>query len=194
MNSEALARAVFLVLAMSLAGILHVLWLRAPLSQRFAWPVDCGLTFRGRRLFGANKRLSGFMVLPPAAAASFALLGSLYKTMPTSITDGLWPLSTVQYAGLGMVCGLAFMLAELPNSFFKRQLDIAPGQAPPQRPLRWVVMLVDRMDSVVGVLLVASALVPLSVATWMLVLAFGSVMHAVFSIVLHVLGIKARAL
>ncbi len=179
---------------MSIAGTLHVLWLRSLMSQRFTWPVDCGLMFRGRRLFGANKRVCGFMVQPPAAAASFVLVTALCETMPASIAGGLWPLSTFQYAGLGLACGGAFMLAELPNSFFKRQLDIAPGHAPVQRWLRWIVLLVDRVDSVLGVLLISSLLVPVPIATWLLVLIFGPIMHAVFSIVMHAIGIKARAL
>lgn len=194
MSSDAVVRAIFLVLAMSIAGTLHVLWLRSPLSQRFMWPVDGGLMFRGRRLFGANKRLRGFMVQPPAAAVSFALVAALRDTMPAFISDGLWPLSTLQYAGLGLACGGAFMLAELPNSFCKRQLDVAPGHTPVRRWLRWIVLLVDRLDSVLGVLLISSLLVPVPVATWILVLAVGSVMHAVFSAALYALGIKARAL
>jgi CDP-2,3-bis-(O-geranylgeranyl)-sn-glycerol synthase len=194
MNTEAIVRAVFLVLAMSMAGTLHVLWLRSRISQLFAWPVDGGTMFRGRRLFGANKQLRGFMVLPPAAAASFVLLSTLFGAMPVFISDGLWPLSALQYSGLGFSCGLAFMLAELPNSFTKRQCDIAPGQAPTHRGYRWVVLFVDRLDSVLGVLLVASLMVPVSVITWLLVLVIGPAMHAVFSIVLHALGIKARAL
>jgi CDP-2,3-bis-(O-geranylgeranyl)-sn-glycerol synthase len=194
MSADAVVRAAFLVLAMSIAGTLHVLWLRSLLSQRFMWPVDCGLMFRGRRLFGANKRLRGFMVQPPASAASFALVAALRDTMPAFISGGLWPLSTFQYAGLGLACGGAFMLAELPNSFCKRQLDIAPGHAPVRRWLRWVVLVVDRLDSVLGVLVICSLLVPVPAATWLLVLIFGAVMHGVFSAALYGLGIKVRAL
>lgn len=194
MNVEPVIRAAFLVLAMSIAGIAHVLWLRAPLARRFARPVDGGLTLRGRRLFGDNKRVCGFLVLPPAAAVSFALLHTLTAALLPTFARALWPQSAVQYAALGLVCGFAFMLAELPNSFFKRQFDIAPGHAPTRRAARWVVLLVDRFDSVVGVLLVASMLVPISVATWIWVLLLGPALHAIFSIALHALGLKARPL
>ncbi len=194
MNAEAIARAVFLLVAMSAAGAAHVLWLRSALARRFAWPVDGGLTFRGRRLFGDNKRVCGFMVLPPVAALTFLLLGGGRALLPDFFADGLWPLSAGQYAGLGLVCGFAFMLAELPNSFLKRQLGVAPGQAPAQPWLRPVVLVLDRFDSVLGVLLALSLLVPVPAATWLCVLAFGPAVHAAFSIVMHGLGIKARAL
>ena len=101
---------------------------------------------------------------------------------------------TAQYALLGLACGLAFMLAELPNSFVKRQLGIGPG-LPASRPLlRAVFFVVDRCDSVLGVLIAASLLVPLPAATWYWVLLLGPCVHAVFSVMLHRLGVKARAL
>lgn len=179
---------------MSAAGVAHVLWLRTALSRRFAWPVDGGLSVRGRRLFGDNKRVCGFMVLPPVTALTFMLIGWNRGHLPAFFADGLWPLSLLQYAGLGLVCGFAFMLAELPNSFIKRQLDVSPGQAPVQRWLRPVILLGDRLDSVLGVLLALSLLVPVSPATWFWVLVFGPALHGAFSIVMHGLGIKARAL
>jgi CDP-2,3-bis-(O-geranylgeranyl)-sn-glycerol synthase len=194
MSQEALARAAFLLLAMGAAGAAHVLWLHTPQALRFAWPVDGGLSFRGRRLFGDNKRVCGFMVLPPAAALSFLLLGGGREALPSVFADGLWPLGAAHYAGIGLVCGLAFMLAELPNSFLKRQLGVAPGEAPAQPWLRPVVMLVDRLDSVLGVLLALSLMVPVPPATWLWVLAFGPLVHGGFSMVMHGLGIKQRPL
>jgi len=193
-SQDAIVQAAFLLIAMSVAGTAHVLWLRTRWSRRFAAPLDGGLKFRGKRLFGENKRVCGFMVLPPATALTFLILGGGREQLFPVFADGLWPLTAWQYAGLGLACGLAFMLAELPNSFVKRQLGIAPGQAPKHTWLRSVVLLVDRYDSVLGVLLVLSLLVPVSLATWVWVLFLGPAVHAIFSIVMHALGIKARAL
>jgi len=183
-----------MLLSMSVAGTLHVLWLKSNMAGRFFQPVDFGLTFRNRRLFGENKRLCGFMVLPPATAATFVLLYAVAQALFPAIAEALWALSTVQQAGLGFAFGLAFMAAELPNSFIKRQLDIAPGETSKQPRLRTIIMLVDRFDSVLGVLLVASLLVHISVATWMLVLIAGPAIHALFSIAMYAIGIKVRAL
>lgn len=194
MSQDAIDQAAFILISMSAAGVVHILWLRTILSRRFGCPVDGGLRFRGRRLFGDNKQLRGFMVLPPAAAISFMILGGARESLPGFFADGLWQQSTGQYALLGLFCGFAFMLAELPNSFIKRQLDISPGQAPAGRCLKPVILLVDRFDSVIGVLLVVSLLVPVSLATWLWVLLLGPVLHAVFSLGLHALGIKERVL
>jgi CDP-2,3-bis-(O-geranylgeranyl)-sn-glycerol synthase len=47
---------------------------------------------------------------------------------------------------------------------------------------------------VLGVLAVASLLVPVPAATWLWVLLLGPCLHALFSVILHRLGVKARAL
>jgi hypothetical protein len=190
----AFAAALFLVLAMSAAGIVHVVWLRSAAAQRFTQPIDMGRTFRARRVFGENKMLRGFLIMPPAASITFALLGAAREHFPAWLAQGIWALQPAQFAVLGFACGLAFMAAELPNSFVKRQLDVVPGQPPSAPPLRALFFVIDRCDSVLGVLIVASLLVPIHALTWLWVLLLGPCLHALFSILLHRLGVKARAL
>ncbi|MDH4191585.1 MAG: CDP-archaeol synthase [Betaproteobacteria bacterium] len=189
---DPLAAALYLVIAMSTAGLVHVAWLRSRVAKGFSAPLDRGLTLRGRRLLGDNKMLRGFVAMPPAAALSFVLWGAIWGRLPLA-TD-LWPLTTSQFALLGFACGIAFMLAELPNSFVKRQLDIVPGHAASSAPLRALFFIVDRCDSVLGVLILTSLLLPLPALTWLWVLLLGPCMHAMFSILLHRVGVKARAL
>ncbi len=186
--------AVFLILAMSLAGIAHVLWLRSRAAALFSRPVDFGLRLRGRRLFGDNKRLCGFMVLPVAAAASFTLLGVLRDVLPSWLAQGMWSLRPGQYAGLGFAAGLSFMLAELPNSFVKRQLDVAPGSQPRNPWARATFTCVDRLDSLLGMLLAVSLLVPLPGLTWLWMLVVAPLVHGLFSSMLYASGVKSRAL
>lgn len=186
--------AVFLILAMSCAGIAQVLWLRSSLAAQFSQPVDLGIRLRGRRLFGENKQLRGFMVLPVAAALSFALLGWARESLPGWLALGMWALEPRQYAGLGFVAGLAFMLAELPNSFLKRQMDIDPGGQPRAPWLRAIFFAADRLDSLLGMLIAVGLLVPLPAATWIWMLLVAPAVHAFFSSLLYASGVKARAL
>jgi hypothetical protein len=188
------ANALFLMSAMILAGIAHVLWLRTPWSKRLRMPIDCGLKWRGHRLFGDNKMVRGFIALPPAAALSFALLGGMRPWLPEWLAAGIWNLSPMEYALLGFGCGLAFMLAELPNSFVKRQLGVQPGEAPSSKFWRPVFLLVDRLDSVLGVLLLVTAVLPVSAMTWFWVLLLGPATHTAFSVWLYWSGEKRRAL
>lgn len=185
---DPMACAVFLLVAFVLAGALQTAWFATRASRVFAVPLDGGLTCRGRRLFGANKTARGFVVMVPAAAAAFALLSSL----PTPIADGLWPLTPGQYAALGGWAAFGFMAGELPNSFVKRQLDVPPGAAAAGPLGTACQVLVDRLDSGVGMLLAVSLVVPTPWTTWAVVLLVGPFIHWSFSVVMFRLGIKPR--
>lgn len=186
------AGALFLIAAFVLAGLAQTVWLGSPASRAFALPLDGGRTFRGRRIFGDNKTLRGFLVMVPAAGAAFVLLARLTEGT-AGTAHGLWPLAPSGYWWLGVVAGIGFMAGELPNSFVKRQLGIAPGQAPPAGVARFVCFLADRVDSIVGMLTAVSLAVPLSVRTWGVVLVIGPTIHYLFSHLLFVVGVKARS-
>jgi len=176
--------AAFLLSAFIPAGCLHTAWLKSSWSLRLAIPLDFGLKLRGRHIFGANKMVRGFVMIVPAGGISFLLLSALFQ--------GPWILSPLQYGGLGAVAGLGFMLGELPNSFIKRQLDILPGASPIGMPAKSVCFLIDRTDSILGMLIAIRFFVPLPWLAWIVVLGAGACIHASFSIVMYRLAIKAR--
>jgi len=184
---DPLACAAFLLVGFVLAGAAQTAWFASRRSHAFAAPLDAGLTWRGRRLFGANKTIRGFIVMMPAAAAAFALLAS---AAPNG--TGLWPLTTAEYAALGAWAAFGFMAGELPNSFVKRQLDVAPGAAAANPLATASQFLVDRVDSGVGMLVALSLVVPTPWATWAIVLLIGPFIHWSFSAVMFRLGIKPR--
>jgi hypothetical protein len=179
---------VFLILSLSTAGVFQVAWLRTRVSEKLKQRVDFGLTLRGRPLLGENKTLRGFVVMVPASGFSFwawSRLGSGF--------EGLWPLSPTQFLLLGCAAGAGFMLGELPNSALKRQLDIAPGEAPTQPWLGRLCLTLDRTDSLLGSLLAMSLTVPVPWPIWLGCLVVGSGIHGLFSFALYRLGIKERA-
>mgnify|MGYP001034750745 CR=1 FL=1 len=178
----------FLVLSLSTAGVCQVVWLRTGLSKKFTQRLDFGLRFRGRPLFGENKTLRGFMVMVPASGLSF-----LAWSKALSGLDGLWSLSPLSFVAFGCLAGFGFMAGELPNSFLKRQLDIAPGEAPTQAWLRRFCLLLDRTDSLLGSLLVMSFYVPVSWTVWLGCLVVGPGIHGIFSFALYRVGVKRRA-
>ena len=186
-STDPIACGVFLLAAFTLAGAAQTAWFTMPASRRFAYPLDAGLQWRGRRLFGSNKTLRGFVVMVPASAAAFALLGSSVHEFA-----GLWDLSPLSYAALGALAAFGFMAGELPNSFVKRQLDIAPGRASRRYAAAILQFLVDRLDSGIGMLVVVSLAVPTPWTTWAVVLLVGPAIHWTFSVVMFRLGLKAR--
>jgi hypothetical protein len=105
------------------APLLHAPVLRLDAFQRLKRPLDGGLTFRGRRIFGDNKTWRG---------ALFMFSGVLVATLILSAVPGYWrrlplPVQARSPWLLGALLGLGVVVGELPNSFLKRQLRIGPG-------------------------------------------------------------------
>jgi CDP-2,3-bis-(O-geranylgeranyl)-sn-glycerol synthase len=192
MTPDPLACALFLTVAFIVAGLAHSAWLRMPVSRRLLIPLDGGLSFRGHRLFGENKTVRGFVVMVPAAAAAFAALHATISALAPEISASLWSLTWGEYAALGAWAGFGFMFGELPNSFVKRQLGVAPGMAPASRTGAIATFIVDRIDSILGMLIVVSLVAPTPWMTWVYVLLIGPGIHLAFSVLLHRLGVKAR--
>ncbi len=191
---DPVACGLFLVTAFTLSGGAHTAWLAAPFSRRFAVPLDGGRTLGGRPILGAHKTLRGFLVMVPATGAAFMLLAALAAAAgPDLPAFGLWPLTPVQYGLLGAWAALGFMGGELPNSFVKRRLGVAPGEAAAGRRLRAVFLVADRFDSSAGMLLALAAAVPVSWGICLFVLLAGPLVHAGFSAALFLLRVKARA-
>ena len=184
------ACALFIIVGFTCAGGAHVIWLRSSFSRRFAVPIDLGVTLRGHRLFGDNKMWRGFLVIIPAAAASFFVLSQILRGVGHS-SLGLWPLGPAAYAGLGAWTALGFMIGELPNSFAKRQLGVPPGGTAPGR-MGLLFRLADRLDSVLGVLIALALVVPVPVDTWAYILLAGPIIHLGFSASLYLVGVKPR--
>lgn len=189
---QGLIQAAFLVSAVSLAGVAHVLWLRHATSLRYAVALDGGRCFHGKRIFGDHKTMRGFMIMIPACGLSFALMWVICLALPDWLVSGLWELSSWQYGLLGLWAGLGFMLGELPNSFVKRRLDIAPGAAPSHGAQRYLFAVVDRIDSILGLLLFVHLAVGVDALAWVMALVIGALIHLVFSAFLYQSNVKAR--
>jgi CDP-diglyceride synthetase len=189
---EPLSCAVFLITALTLAGFFQTAWFKLPASSRFAIALDGGLTFQGRRLLGDHKTVRGFVVMVPATGAMFVLLALLLKTSSPAMADRIWQLSVGQYFLLGLGAGLGFMLGELPNSFLKRRLKIPPGGVPGNATAKVAFFLLDRVDSIVGMLVAVSLLVPTAWSVWVWVLLIGPAIHWSFSLLFYFLGMKAH--
>ena len=191
-TTETVVLSTFLILAMSIAGTVNAAWLRHPNSKKYAVPIDRGRTFCGKRILGDNKTFRGFMIIVPFSGIAFWVLSMLRPVLPDWIGNSLWPLTNSQYALLGLLAGFAFMLGELPNSFLKRQLGIAPGEAPSACWMRIPVFIIDHVDSILALLIALSFVVHIPPATWVWATVFGAIVHLGFSAALYALDLKKR--
>ena len=168
------------------APLLHAPVLRYDLLRWLKRPLDGGATWRGRRLFGDNKTWRG------------ALLMTLGPLLATLLLEAAWPAwwaelpAGARDAGpalLGLLVGLGVVLGELPNSFLKRRLDIAPGS---QRRSAGglALILLDQGDLVLGVWV---ALLPVYVMpVWVALLAFVvvSAVHFLINVIGYAIGAR----
>jgi CDP-archaeol synthase len=176
-----------------MAGLAQSFWLRWPGSRAWAIPVDGGRSLRGRRLLGDNKTVRGFVVMVPATGLAFLLVAWLVDQFLGGLAvQGLWDLPIGEYGLLGLWTGIFFMAGELPNSFLKRQLDVPPGGAPRQPLAKIVCFVLDRFDSVIGLMASAAVFVRTPWQLWVILLTLGSFVHWLFSVLLYLFGVKQR--
>lgn len=125
------------------ASIIEAFLWKTPLFNRLNYPIHS-------RLFGENKKWRGLVSLPLAHLA--CVLGFQQLEIGFGVSfDHIILLRSLDGVVYGLLVGFVFNLFELPNSFIKRRLGIAPGNE--NRPLfHWI----DHMDSPYGVLLVLS--------------------------------------
>ncbi len=139
------------------AMVAHAPVLRFDLVPGLKRPLDGGRTFRGRRIFGANKTWRGATVM---------FVGVLVATLALAQLPAYWgriPAEVARHSPwiVGTLLGLGVVLGELPNSFVKRQIGIAEGTQR-RSPLGVVVSVVDQGDFVLAIWL---TLLPLYVLT-----------------------------
>ena len=136
---DALLLAWYLQIPVIIGGVLHMVVVTRNLWPGLATPVF-------QPWFGANKTWRGMLAVPLLTALGALLLWPADKLL------GAWsPFAGYPLWLAGGVAGLGYVLAELPNSFFKRRLGIAPG-ATPERG-RYLFILLDQLDSGIGVAL-----------------------------------------
>jgi len=152
----------------------HGLCIRFGLLRSLAVPINT-------RLFGANKTYRGLLAVALGTGAGFAAVRPSALFAPVA--------SSSRLALVGLAVGVVAMLAELPNSFIKRRVGIAPGHQ--ARGLSGVAFhVLDQLDVVFGSWLVLGWLLKPS---WLrLAGSFAAVYigHQILSLVGYWLGMR----
>jgi hypothetical protein len=179
-------RALWIFLPVLGAPLLHAPVLRWDLLPALRRPLDGGRTLSGRRILGDNKTWRGALCMTAGVVLATVVLwrwGWWRDQLPAAV-DASSPLLVGLLIGLGTVGG------ELPNSFLKRRLDIAPGAR--RRSAGGVALaLLDQGDLVLGIWV---CLLPVWVMpVWLAAIAFVSVaaLHAVLNVVGYAIGARA---
>jgi CDP-2,3-bis-(O-geranylgeranyl)-sn-glycerol synthase len=182
-----LLRATWLILPVVLGGLGHVAVLKTNVLASLAVPIDNGARWRGRRLFGANKTWRGVVLMTGLTALTSGAQAALARrTRCPSAQQS----ARVNAWLTGALCGLTYCLAELPNSFVKRQLGIEPGaRATRASRLQYVV---DQADSVAGCLVALRLLYRAAAGELVTAFALGLTIHIGIDQLIYAMGIKSR--
>lgn len=182
-----LLQSFWLMLPAIAGGAAHIAVIKLELLPELARvPLDLGLRLRNRRIFGANKTLRGLVVMPAATTFFSVILNGPYRS-----ESFLWPpgLEGVDPLAWGLALGFGYILGELPNSFVKRQLGIAPGDAAAgsMQRLFWVV---DQLDGLAGALALMCLLwvPPARVVVSLVMLTL--LVHPLMAALMYLLGLK----
>jgi hypothetical protein len=178
--------ALWLFLAVLGAPILHAPVLRWDLLPALKRPLDSGRMLGGRRILGDNKTWRGALCMTAGVVLATVVLwrwGWWRDQLPAAVLVS----SPVV---VGLLIGLGTVGGELPNSFLKRRLDIAPGTR--RRSVGGVALaLLDQGDLVLGIWV---CLLPVWVMpVWLAAVAFVAIaaIHAVLNVIGYAIGARA---
>lgn len=140
----------YLLLPLLGGALANGLCIRFGWLHRLAVPIDRGICFRGRRLFGPNKTVRGIVLVGLGNMVVFGVQSAVLHSIDWLRACEAFDYTSVNGWLFGMIMGLAAGLAELPNSFAKRQLDISAGRAG-GGATGAICFFFDQVDVLVGV-------------------------------------------
>ncbi|MDP2345995.1 MAG: CDP-archaeol synthase [Deltaproteobacteria bacterium] len=186
-----LAQALYLFAPLLVAATLSAIVLRFHLLRFARRAIDGGATWRGRRIFGESKTWRGVLVAVTGSAV--AALGQ--ELAFADIAGGLAVAhhdNAASALGLGALMGLGAMMGELPNSFIKRRLGIAPGKT--TRGPRAVLFYVwDQIDLLTGAWPLIAFWVRPSIELVMATVVLALGLHPLISLFGWLLGARTTA-
>ena len=168
-----------------LANMFPIFVAHTPGLRNLEFPMDFGLSWRGRRIFGSNKTMRGLVTGIVIAIITVLIQQSVYTHW-----NFLRAISPIDYQVLnpyllGLLLALGALIGDAVESFFKRQLDIPVGQS-------WLIF--DQLDYVAGGILFTIGYVRLSWDLYLYIVLIFFVLHLLSTIIGYFLGLKKTAI
>ncbi len=170
------------------AAILHMVAVTFDWVSWLKEPIDGGKTLHGKRIFGDSKTWRGIVLM-----VLFSIIGCVGLAVLVTSLEGIKALSIFNFdryspVFYGVLFGLGYTLAELPNSFWKRQNGIENGQRGTV-----VNVLIDQADSAIGCLLLLYPFTNMSLVFFASGCVFYLFLHLFFNILLFSVGLRKQA-
>ena len=180
------------MLPLVLSGIVNMLFVRTKVYKRYKYPIDCNKNWiDGKRIFGENKTIIGFISMIIFYGIFQVLWGLICNDIGLNSRNDLYLIyeNTVSFNFMvGLLFGFAYMIFELPNSFIKRRLDIAPGKT--NTGIKGIFFIIDQIDSLIGVFIVLMVFNNMSFKRYMAYLIVGGFTHIFVNGILFCMKIR----
>jgi len=167
------------------AAILHMVVVKLDIFAFLKFPIYHNKKWRGKPIFGKNKTYRGLVVMI-LLSIIFTFLYKLLLNNSTSFASyNLLDFENYGFIFYGLLYGFGYIIAELPNSFVKRQLGSQEGKAK-----NIFMIIADQLDSTIGVMLF---FIPFSNFTFLhfaVGLLFFAIIHLSINYLLYILGVR----
>jgi len=143
--------------------------------KKIPWktPVDFGLSFRGKRVLGANKTWRGIVSGVIIAGIAGFVMSRIY-----------WPaeFNAIQWS---LLIGFGAMVGDSVKSFFKRQVGVKPGKS-------WIPF--DQIDYTIGALVFGSLVFFPGWSLSIQIVLISAIGHVIVNLVGYHFGINSAKL
>ncbi len=142
------------------------------------YPVDFNKKYKGQPLFGKHKTYRGFF---------FGILLSILVVYIQKIAyNSMLSYSLIDYANanillVGFLFGFGALFGDLIKSFFKRRINLKPGN-------QWIPF--DQTDWIIGAIVLISFYIKVPLIHAILALAIGTLIHPAFNYLGYLLKFK----
>jgi CDP-2,3-bis-(O-geranylgeranyl)-sn-glycerol synthase len=161
----------WLFLPAGIANVAPIIANKIPLLNLWKTPLDFGMKFRDKPIFGKNKTWRGLV-----CGALLAAFAGIFVYIPANVT-----VSVNEFVVGAAAMGIGALLGDAVESFFKRQAHIAPGHS-------WFPF--DQIDYIIGGLALSYPFLHPSLAQMgaVLIIYFG--LHLIASYIGYLFGLK----
>lgn len=169
-----------------IAALLHMILVKLDWFKFLAYPLDHYAKLKDKRIFGNHKTYRGVIFMIFLSFPGLFLVKYLNQ-LPAFSEIYLFDFGKHSLFFYALMYGLGWTLAELPNSFLKRQQNLTEGK-------RGSVLnvILDQSDSPAGILLLFKCVLPLSWKFILLGIVIFSVIHLFFNFILFLLKVRKQ--
>lgn len=165
-----------------IANLVPVLVSKVPILRNFDYPIDFGLKFKDKPVFGSHKTWRGliFGIIFSILVLKFQVIIFNHNDWFRSLMAGI-NYDKLPVLNLGFLFALGALGGDVIESFVKRQVNIDPGKG-------WFPF--DQIDYILGGILTSSFVITLSFSKYSWLLIIWLILHVIFSFLAYLFKLK----